>query len=110
MNTGSVIKGYFYLESYNRLKAETDNGVWNLEFKKTDYGNIREGKVDSTGARDFRMFFYACLFLWFSNLSLDLLLAMADASYKSDLIKHAMAVDALKFGSFTLKSGRCVQL
>ncbi|KAF8801199.1 phosphoribosyl transferase [Phlegmacium glaucopus] len=31
---------------------------------------------------------------------------MANASYKSDLIKHAMAVDALKFGSFTLKSGR----
>ncbi|CAA7257304.1 unnamed protein product [Cyclocybe aegerita] len=26
--------------------------------------------------------------------------------YKSDLIKHAMEADALKFGSFTLKSGR----
>lgn len=32
------------------------------------------------------------------------------ASYQTDLIKHAMDVDALKFGSFTLKSGRCVQL
>ncbi|KAF8970416.1 phosphoribosyltransferase-like protein [Flammula alnicola] len=28
------------------------------------------------------------------------------AAYKADLIKHAMAVDSLKFGSFTLKSGR----
>ncbi|KAH9477478.1 Orotate phosphoribosyltransferase [Psilocybe cubensis] len=34
---------------------------------------------------------------------------MADstqASYKADLIQHAMEVDALKYGSFTLKSGR----
>ena len=31
-------------------------------------------------------------------------------AYKADLIKHAMAVDALKFGTFTLKSGRCVLL
>lgn len=34
---------------------------------------------------------------------------MADAtqdSYKADLIQHAMTVDALKFGEFTLKSGR----
>ncbi|KAF5318423.1 hypothetical protein D9619_010925 [Psilocybe cf. subviscida] len=27
-------------------------------------------------------------------------------AYKTELIKHAMSVDALKFGSFTLKSGR----
>ncbi|KAF9048513.1 phosphoribosyltransferase-like protein [Panaeolus papilionaceus] len=32
--------------------------------------------------------------------------ASAQESYKTDLIKHAMSVDALKFGSFTLKSGR----
>ena len=31
-------------------------------------------------------------------------------AYKADLIKHAMSVNALKFGSFTLKSGRCVLL
>ena len=34
---------------------------------------------------------------------------MADSkqvSYKSDLIQHAMSVDALRFGEFTLKSGR----
>lgn len=29
-------------------------------------------------------------------------------SYKAELIKHSMSVGALKFGSFTLKSGRCV--
>lgn len=28
--------------------------------------------------------------------------------YKTQLIEHAMAVGALKFGTFTLKSGRCV--
>ncbi|EDR13945.1 uncharacterized protein LACBIDRAFT_244510 [Laccaria bicolor S238N-H82] len=28
------------------------------------------------------------------------------SSYQSDLIEHAMSVEALKFGSFTLKSGR----
>lgn len=28
--------------------------------------------------------------------------------YKSQLIEHAMAVGALKFGTFTLKSGRYV--
>ncbi|PPQ96181.1 hypothetical protein CVT26_004817 [Gymnopilus dilepis] len=34
---------------------------------------------------------------------------MADSkqvSYKTDLIQHAMSVDALRFGEFTLKSGR----
>ncbi|KAF8907838.1 phosphoribosyltransferase-like protein [Gymnopilus junonius] len=30
----------------------------------------------------------------------------AQESYKTDLIQHAMTVDALKFGEFTLKSGR----
>jgi hypothetical protein len=30
------------------------------------------------------------------------------SNYQSDLIEHAMSVEALKFGSFTLKSGRCV--
>jgi orotate phosphoribosyltransferase len=29
-------------------------------------------------------------------------------SYQTVLIEHSMAVDALKFGSFTLKSGRQV--
>ncbi|KAF8156865.1 phosphoribosyltransferase-like protein [Crassisporium funariophilum] len=32
--------------------------------------------------------------------------AASQEGFKSDLIKHAMEVDALKFGSFTLKSGR----
>ncbi|KAF9566576.1 orotate phosphoribosyltransferase [Agrocybe pediades] len=32
--------------------------------------------------------------------------ASALETYKTDLIRHAMDVDALKFGSFTLKSGR----
>ncbi len=36
--------------------------------------------------------------------------APSQEAYKADLIKHAMSVDALKFGSFTLKSGRCVRL
>ena len=34
---------------------------------------------------------------------------MADSkqvSYKTHLIQHAMSVDALRFGEFTLKSGR----
>lgn len=35
-------------------------------------------------------------------------LIMSLPEYKSQLIEHAMAVGALKFGTFTLKSGRCV--
>ena len=36
----------------------------------------------------------------------DQTMAQSQKAYKTDLIAHSMTVDALKFGSFVLKSGR----
>ena len=35
---------------------------------------------------------------------------MALAKYQSELIEHSMSIGALKFGTFTLKSGRSVPI